>query len=252
VDAHAQAFWLPKSGSTDSEYEDAYFPRRIKRRKGPRLRFAIADGATETSFSGVWARLLVSAFVRGSVGFDFAPDEIRPLQTKWETLVHGKPLPWYAEEKLASGAYSSLLGVEFWQEKTDEEVKRFWRAAASGDSCLVQMRSDQMIAAFPLQDSASFTSRPDLLSSLPTTNGASASVAQTDGQWGIDDTFFLMTDALACWFLKQCETGEHPWRTLRDLDTQGHTSFSALIGSMRRDCAIKNDDVTLIRIDMLG
>ena len=252
MDAHAQAFWLPKSGSTDSEYEDAFFPRRIKRRKGQRLRFAIADGATETSFSGVWARLLVSAFVRRALGFDFAPEQLDPMRTKWERIVHGKSLPWYAEEKLASGAYSSLLGVEFWQEESEGQVKRLWRAAASGDSCLVQVRSDAIVAAFPITESASFTSRPDLLSSLPATNGTSPFIANTEGQWGCDDTFFLMTDAMACWFLKEGEAGGHPWAILRDLDTEAETSFSALIDSLRRECVIKNDDVTLIRIDIHG
>jgi len=253
VDAYTQAFWLPKEGGSDSEYEDAFFPRRIRRRRGQRFRFAVADGATETSFSGVWARLLVSSFVRRAIDFDFASEEIRPLQTKWEKLVHCKSLPWYAEEKLASGAFSSLLGLEFSEESTDGGVKRVWRAAAFGDSCLVQMRGDEIIAAFPLQESASFTSRPDLLSSLPTSqNATNGAVMKIQGSWGCDDTFFLMTDALGCWFFKEKEAGGQPWITLRDLDTQGQSSFSAWVASLRASRAMKNDDVTLIRIDIHG
>jgi hypothetical protein len=80
VDAYAQAFWLPKAGNSDSEYEDAFFPRRLKRRNGRRLRFAVADGATETSFSGVWARLLVSSFVRRAIGFEFSAAEMVPAR----------------------------------------------------------------------------------------------------------------------------------------------------------------------------
>ena len=236
-----------------SEYEDAFFPRRIKRRKGHRLRFAVADGATETSFSGVWARLLVSAFVRRAIGFDFTVEQIRPLQTKWDKLVHGKPLPWYAEEKLASGAFSSLLGLEFSEEESGGEVNRLWCAAAFGDTCLVQMRGDDTVAAFPLKDSASFTSRPDLLSSLPTTHATTnGAVLKIEGSWGCDDTFFLMTDALSCWFFKEKEAGGQPWVALRDLDTQGQTSFIAWVASLRVSGAMKNDDVTLMRIDIHG
>lgn len=253
MDAYAQAFWLPKDGSSESEYEDAFFPRHIKRRKGQRLRFAVADGATETSFSGAWARLLVSAFVRRTIGFDFAAEEIKPLQTKWGKLVHGKSLPWYAEEKLAIGAFSSLLGLEFSEEESDGEIKRVWRAAAFGDSCLIQMRGGETVAAFPLNDSASFTSRPDLLSSLPTEhNATNGAVSKSEGTWGCDDTFFLMTDALGCWFFKEKEAGGQPWTMLRDLDTQGQISFPAWVASLRASGAMKNDDVTLIRIDIHG
>ena len=253
MDAYAQAFWLPKEGSSESEYEDAFFPRRIKRRKGQRLRFAVADGATETSFSGVWARLLVRAFVRRTIGFDFAAEQIRPLQARWEKLVHGKSLPWYAEEKLASGAFSSLLGLELSEEESGGEIKRVWRATAFGDSCLVQMRGSDIIAAFPLKESASFTSRPDLLSSLPTAHNASnGAVLKSEGSWGCDDSFFLMTDALGCWFFKEKEADRQPWNLLRDLDTQGQTSFPAWITLLRTSGAMKNDDVTLIRIDIHG
>ena len=253
MDAYAQAFWLPKEGSSESEYEDAFFPRRIKRRKGQRLRFAIADGAAETSFSGVWARLLVTAFVRGELGFDFAAEQITPLRTRWENLVRGKPLPWYAEEKLASGAFSSLLGLEFSEKPSGAEVQRVWRASAFGDSCLVQMRGSNILAAFPLKDSVSFTSRPDLLSSLPTARcPANGELHNIEGNWGHDDTFFLMTDALGCWFFKEKEAERQPWDVLRDLETLGKTSFRLWINCLRTSGAIKNDDVTLIRIDIHG
>ena len=47
MDAYLKAFWLPKDGSTEEEYEDAFFPRHSSSFTGERLRFAIADGATE-------------------------------------------------------------------------------------------------------------------------------------------------------------------------------------------------------------
>jgi hypothetical protein len=253
VDAYAKAFWLPKESSSEAEYEDAYFPRHTERRKGQRLRFAIADGATETSFSGLWARMLASKFVRRGINFMFTPGELRPLQDNWQKSVSGKTLSWYAEEKLASGAYSTLLGLELTDTNSDNENKRTWRAMAFGDSCLVQVRGGEIIEAFPLKDSASFTSRPDLLSSLPGTEiNQSGAALIADGIWGCDDTFFLMTDALACWFFKEKEADRQPWNILRDLDTQGQTSFLAWVASLRSSGAMKNDDVTLVRIDIVG
>ena len=251
MDAYAKAFWLPKEGNSDAEYEDAYFPRHTERRKGRQLRFAVADGATETSFSGLWARILVSAFVRRMVNFSVTPEELHPLQDKWKQSVNGKALPWYAEDKLSSGAFAALLGLEFTENDSVGGKNKSWRAVAFGDSCLVQVRGGEIIAAFPLENSASFTSRPDLLCSLPSTEGSQKETRLTaEGICGCDDTFFLMTDALACWFFKEKEADRQPWNILRDLDTQGQMSFRALVTSLRATRAIKNDDVTLVRINI--
>ena len=56
----ATAWWAPKSGNTASEYEDAYAV------KPEALRFAVADGASETSFARQWAELLVEGFVQAA------------------------------------------------------------------------------------------------------------------------------------------------------------------------------------------
>jgi hypothetical protein len=176
-----------------------------------------------------------------------------PLRVKWEKSVQGKSLPWYAEEKLASGAFSSLLGLEFSDEDSAERGNRVWRAVALGDTCLVQVRNDKVVAAFPLQDSGSFTTRPVLLSSLLTApDAANDALLKAVGHWGCDDVFFMMTDALSCWFFKEMEAGRKPWRIFRDLHTQGQTSFKAMVDSLRASGAMKNDDVTLVRIDIWG
>ena len=61
-----------------------------------------------------------------------------------------------------------------------------------------------------------------------------------------------MTDALACWFLRESEGGNRPWNILRDLDTHDQISFAELIADLRSDQRIKNDDVTLVRIEVIG
>jgi hypothetical protein len=57
----AQAFWLPKAGNNIDEYEDAFWPRRQIDASAEAFSFAVADGATETSFSKLWAEMLVRA-----------------------------------------------------------------------------------------------------------------------------------------------------------------------------------------------
>jgi hypothetical protein len=66
------------------------------------------------------------------------------------------------------------------------------------------------------------------------------------GKWTQDDQFYLMTDALACWFLKQFEKGNQPWEILRDLDTESvPMAFSDWVYQLRAEHQLRNDDVTL-------
>src|SRR5436309_5977268 len=55
--ASATAWWAPKAGNAAHEYEDAFALEAAA------LRFAVADGASETSFARQWAELLVDRFV---------------------------------------------------------------------------------------------------------------------------------------------------------------------------------------------
>lgn len=245
MEAHAQEFRLPKNGSSEAEYEDA------SSIGNNRLRFAVADGATETSFSGAWAKQLVRAFTGGKLSIPIALEELTPLQARWQKIAHRHPLPWYAEEKANSGAFAAFVGVEFSQEHSATGTQKVWQATAAGDSCLVQVRGNEIHKAFPLADSASFGNRPNLLSSSPSSNGHSELVMQSSGSWGCEDAFFLMTDALACWFFKECEQGNKPWILLRDLDTQDGVPFEKFVADLRADGRMKNDDVTLLRIDII-
>src|SRR6266513_307758 len=70
--------------------------------------------------------------------------------------VAAKPLPWYAEEKMRSGAFSSLAGLTLHgpaAEETGDGAGGAWESFAVGDSCLFQVRADELIVAFPLGSS---------------------------------------------------------------------------------------------------
>ena len=61
-----QGFWAAKSGNKNSEYEDDFWPHnRMISKEDKIFRFAVADGATETSFSGILAKQLVRSFCKG-------------------------------------------------------------------------------------------------------------------------------------------------------------------------------------------
>ncbi len=79
--------------------------------------------------------------------------------------------------------------------------------------------------------------------------GAQVKVASGDLRDG--DTLFLMTDALACWFLAEHERGLSPWTELPgSLSGEGRAAFEALIDRLRARKAIRNDDVTLLQLSV--
>src|SRR5437867_1266359 len=100
----ADPFTAPKAGGSDAEYEDAVCPDLEYRHSGEkRCRCAVADGATETSYSQSWARLLVWAFANDHL-VGPGREELNALRRLWRRWVRRRlraPLPWYAEQKAA-------------------------------------------------------------------------------------------------------------------------------------------------------
>lgn len=304
-------FRLPKAGSSEADYEDAYAVGDACA--------AIADGATESSFARAWAEALVQGFVSANaeseressatdpaaVVADFR-QRIAPLQKAWHERIVWDRLPWFAEDKARSGAFAALLTLRFdaagdppsypvfpdaptqqeapeaamtaglsgisshpvaerpWAgggpDSSDQTTGRAsagtpgrlraagrWRALAIGDCCLFQIRADALLVAFPIDRAEQFGSRPLLLSSNPARNERVwDSVAQAEGDVQPGDLFLLASDALAHWFLNEMEAGNRPWNALNAL--RSHTEFEALVARLRRDQAMRNDDVTLVRI----
>jgi len=235
-------FWCPKAGHSKEEYEDALSHRREANLRSEALHFAIADGATESSFSDVWAQLLVKSSRRAPLNRNNVQKRIEQLGKRWEQRT-AKPLPWYAERKRQQGSFAAFLGLSL-------EEKGTWSAFAVGDSCLFQVRNDSLMTCFPIERSDQFSSHQLLISSIYWKNEKiweRLSDFETIGSWQPGDVFFMMTDALAQWFLSRCEEGETPWKG--NLFTYGDLPlFATDIDSMRASGEIRNDDVTLLII----
>ncbi len=255
----AQAFTEPKSGSSQAEYEDAYWPCTTQENLELMcFRCAVADGATETSYSKVWANQLVRSICRHEqFGQAFLLETLPTLQQRWSRFVHRrirrKPLPWYVEEKIRSGAAASLLGIEIRSSSLSGEEGGTWTAIAVGDSCLVQMRATQVIEKFPLTDAVSFNNHPYLISSHPSSNSdLKKNISILSGTWCLDDEFYLMTDALAHWYMTMLSNDMKPWEVLRDMGTSGEKqSFGEWIQEMRKQGRMRNDDITLFRVSVV-
>lgn len=231
-------FWLPKAGNQIEEYEDAYSPISAVEGDYPEFRCAIADGATETSFSGLWAKILVDAFVDSRLNH-FNQEVIQELSHNWDSHIaeqtREKPLSWYAEDKLRNGAFASLMGLHI---KEDG----WWSAICVGDSCLFQLRPSRGILSFPYTNPVQFNNRPILIS---TNTASNMQVVETikRGKWKEGDCFFLMTDALAHYFMSN-EYGK-PQIIPSTLDQQ---KFESIIGDARQSKECRNDDVTLLKV----
>jgi hypothetical protein len=238
-----RAFRLWKAGNSADEYEDACWPERAVDREARAFRCAVADGATETSFAAVWARLLARSYCRGHLSPRALPRHLPALGATWREAACARPLPWYAEEKVRSGAFAALAGLTLWHDARGIH----WSAAAAGDCCLFQVRSEGLLTAFPISTSDAFSSRPYLISSNAHPGNLSPLAAKSGGA-APGDRFFLMSDALASWFLAAHEAGGQPWRELYCSGAFDGGSFDGWIGDLRREKRIRNDDVTLLAL----
>jgi Protein phosphatase 2C len=227
----------PKRGHDTAECEDRF--------SSSSRRFAVADGASESGYSYVWAQILADSFCRSHAS-RFDPGELsawlarcRAEWRRWADAAALGDLPWFARETLRTGAFATFIGLAFSQGE--------WHAVACGDACLFVVRDDRLAAAFPLADGDGFDNTPPLVATANNFGGPGNNDLRTaTGIAEPGDSFYLMTDALAHWFLADHDRGEKPWialdavRTPRDLDL--------FVSASRESLALKNDDVTLMSI----
>jgi len=233
------AFWLQKSGNLPSEYEDAFSYSTITQDKDAEFLCAVADGATETSFSGLWARILTDAYVKKYLT-NINQDMIKDLSQQWRFEIQEstkeKPLPWYAEEKLNKGAYSSLMGLTLNPDGS-------WSGICVGDSCLFQIRGASNLS-FPYENPQQFNNTPSLISTT-LMNNTMINPLNLQGNWQSGDYFFLMTDALGHYFISD----RHLKRRFR-AKIFDQSYFEELIYTAQKNKLCKNDDITLLIINV--
>jgi hypothetical protein len=230
---------VPKAGNTDAQNEDAVAI-------GPKLRrVAIADGASEGWQSGPWARVLVKECVRTPPMPDSFAEwvaGVQPLAPKTEST------SWYAEEKAALGSFATLLGLAF-EDAKDGGIR--WRAVAVGDSCLFQVRGEKLLAKFPVESLGDFSNRPKLIGSAPGRPGPEPDWYAGRGE--LRDVFYLLTDALAEWYLRERSANARPERELDRVTEPSRlpAEYADWIKSLRDAKAVKNDDCTVVRVELL-
>lgn len=247
----SRTYHVPKAGTSERDYEDAAYPAWSRDSRKWLFRCAVADGATESSFAREWARRLVRHFGVGTLTSPTFREVIPKLQQRWQRQVGRRPLPWFAEEAASRGAFAAFIGMAM---RRTRDGQREWGAIALGDACLFLVREDHLHKAFPLATAEAFNNRPFLLSTHSDRwRTEYAAMRKARGTWHLDDEFYLMTDALAQWFLTEHEGGRKPWSVLRDLDTDAEPrTFGEFVEALRVEKRIRNDDTTLVRVSVVG
>ena len=249
------SFWLPRDGSPVEHYEDAFCPRRTGPSSGSPLRVAVADGASESMLSGLWAELLVRTWCRTRrQGMD---DVVAAAMCFWHDAleaylesrrVEQRPIEWFEQPGLDRGAHATLLGLELGT--TSAGVGR-WRAESLGDSCLFHVSHDALVTAFPLQEASAFSNAPKL---VPTKRAqfsrVVSAVDRAEGGCEAGDLLFLTTDAVAAWFLASTERGGTPWRELAAIPRDDADAFASWALTQRTAGRLRNDDATLVRVEV--
>jgi hypothetical protein len=232
----------PKTGNTANEYEDAFDC------DSSRGVFAIADGATESSFSDIWAGALVSTFVDNPPGFDrndrdVMKDILRVARARWYGNIDWASLSWFQKNKALLGSYSTLLGLQI---EVDGTQNRF-RCMTIGDSCMFHISGGRM-ESFPFSDSRDLSNTPRLMWSGHGYNSGLEKEVEIPGievKYGklrAGDTVVLATDAISKWILTH--KAEKPWIEI----TSHSDDFYSFVGNLISGGEIKNDDVTVIFI----
>ncbi len=238
--ADSPLYWrvlsLPKRGNTESENEDAWAAH------AEMGRFALADGASESAFARLWARLLTEAFVAAKRPTDLAR-WLAAARRRWSQEVADLELAWYAEMKRDEGAFATLLGLTV-RPPTAERPGR-WQAVAVGDTCLMTVRDGRLLKTFPVRQASDFSSQPDLIGSR---DGSAPKLKRAVGSLLPGDRLFLMSDARAEWFLRAHERGSSPWEAALPLlaIADPEEDFTVWVEELRATDGLRDDDATLL------
>jgi len=246
---YSKSITLPKIGNSKEENEDRILePSESEMKSDPIVRFAISDGATESSFSRRWAELLVNAYKSESFDKEHLSETVKAISKTWQSEIKLIELPWYAQQKAEKGAFATFLGL------TIDRKKNSFEAVAVGDCILFQIREGELLRSFPRIKG--FNNTPNLIASVEKyQTDLGKNVIYRPGNIQSKDIILLSTDAFAAWILKETNLGRKKlkkgWRgddLFKRLEEKNKIKFEKWLNKQRKENKIKNDDVSLLII----
>ncbi|RFZ90004.1 hypothetical protein D0C36_23540 [Mucilaginibacter conchicola] len=208
-------------------------------------KFAISDGVSKSFFPKIWSTILVQHYVNHDTSdvdrfvsecqqaWTSQIDEIisRP-ETKWFTRV---------EYNRKTPALATFVGLQFLIEE------RLWIASALGDSFLFFIPANytdfkgDLVSLSSKSEPVIFDNFPDYLASVGSQHKGDPKYVR--GAPLQNGTFYLMTDALADWFLTKGEDAIHLINVW-----EGQKDFERFVDLARRDRQLGDDDSAILII----
>lgn len=251
-----KAFSLCKQGNREEENEDAIYPQLVNGSSlfADQFSCAMSDGATTSSFSKLWASLLVK---ESSLSHNLTTDfnhTINAARASWKAALPDEDLPWPTAIKVRQGAFATLMWFHIWQKNgtffsTTTPAENGWAANAVGDTCLFQVAKGKFVSTYPFTQASEFSNTPNLIS----TNLAymRSKTGTSSGNWQKGDHFLIATDALSEWMIRNLESGSLNWPLISE-NLTSLVRFQTWIRYLRRQSLIKNDDTSLICLTVDG
>lgn len=245
-----KSFSICKDGNREEENEDAVYPIMAS---GSALRAdsfscAMADGATQASFSKLWANLLVKETGNSQNLNQDLSQSLFSAHARWKEQLNSLKMPWPAEVKMQQGAHSTLLWFHIWHRNgkgpLNDLPPRGWTANAVGDTCVFQITRGKSSEGFPFTTTEQFSNSPDLISTN-SLHRARLTQRSTNGTWQKGDYFLIASDALADWLIRNLVAQKTTWTAVHDQMTS-LVRYQNWIRALRKHSLIKNDDTTLI------
>lgn len=219
-------------------------------------RFSVSDGVSKSFFPKVWSEILVSKFVErtdlNESDLIKESDFIKECQLEWQKRIdeivksfETDPKKWHTRTlyNRKEPALATFVGLQFF------EKEKKWSAWALGDSFLFFIPSNyknyqkELVKLSSKKGTIVFDNFPDYFSSVG--NNHNGIIEPLRSQKIVDGTFFLMTDALAEWFLKE---GENAIGKIAVWKSQ--TDFEKFITLAIDENQLTNDDCAILCIEI--
>lgn len=210
---------------------------------------AIADGVTSGIFSRQWARILTRAAVEdwpNPSDEERFPQWLVQLRGQWEAEIDTSGLAWYQRAKLREGGFSTLVWLRLLEndDLRDGREQSSAEVMAIGDSCLFQVRDDEMLEAFPVDTARAFDSSPLVLGSVDLNRDDQLQFERLEISCNAGDLLVLCTDAVAAWALQRHEQGDPvPWSGYWDMSPE---AWAAEVCDLRMHSKMRYDDATIV------
>ncbi|WP_393971982.1 hypothetical protein OXIME_000578 [Oxyplasma meridianum] len=232
-------FHISKLGNPSREYEDSL---NFDLEKG---RFAIADGASGSTFSDIWAESLTQTFVNSRIDLfentnEIMEDMISTSREYWYDNINWKALPWFLKNKSISGSYSTFLGLQI--KKTTGKL--MFKSISVGDSCMFIIDGVKIKVSFPIKFPDQFGNNPKLIWSgqgFPVKKKLKVpepELSEFSGSFENNQAVVLATDAAAKWVMENTEYA-------MDIFLNDFQSLDSRIPKLIDEGKIRNDDFTV-------